>query len=376
MQPTRPSRLYYLDGLRGWAALVVVFYHATWELFGVCLPQIRIQYLSLANDGSLAVNVFFVLSGIVLTQSFLRTKAFSTVQRMALARYPRLAVPVAAASFICFLLIRSGLMFNQQAVDVVNRPDWLGLFYAQTPTVFSWARFSAYDVFFDYSIRNSYDSFLWTMPIEMKGSFVLFAGLLLSGSATSARWLYGGAALLLTQMEQPLLAPFVYGLAIADFMTSPFYDRIAHGALGNVLGFVSFGAAALMSGLFRTSHHGDRICGALAFAVVLGVVLSPRLRSFFQSGLSRWLGHISFPLYLIHSLVLCSLSCWSIIWLSHHEWSLSAIAGLVVPLTISASLLAAWLFSPVEHLAIKASHGFANLVLRTAPSKTRRSSEG
>lgn len=51
------GRLHYLDGLRGWAALAVVIFHSTWELFGAYTPRIRIRALSLATDGDLAVGI-------------------------------------------------------------------------------------------------------------------------------------------------------------------------------------------------------------------------------------------------------------------------------------------------------------------------------
>ncbi len=60
------SRIGALDGLRGWAALVVVVFHFTWEMWGVHFPVFRQFPASLIN-GQLAVSIFFTLSGYVLT---------------------------------------------------------------------------------------------------------------------------------------------------------------------------------------------------------------------------------------------------------------------------------------------------------------------
>lgn len=44
-------RLHYLDGLRGWAALAVVVFHATWESFKDYTPGVRTSAPGLVNDG-------------------------------------------------------------------------------------------------------------------------------------------------------------------------------------------------------------------------------------------------------------------------------------------------------------------------------------
>src|SRR5262249_47363679 len=61
------GRISALDGLRGWAALSVIVYHLTWELFGALYPIYRNPWLSIFGNGAFAVAVFFAISGYVLT---------------------------------------------------------------------------------------------------------------------------------------------------------------------------------------------------------------------------------------------------------------------------------------------------------------------
>jgi peptidoglycan/LPS O-acetylase OafA/YrhL len=80
-------RLKYLDGVRGWAALSVLIFHSSWELFGRVLPRLRTISFPLLNNGPLAVYIFFVLSGFVLSVGYLRTNDLELVRKLALRRY-------------------------------------------------------------------------------------------------------------------------------------------------------------------------------------------------------------------------------------------------------------------------------------------------
>jgi peptidoglycan/LPS O-acetylase OafA/YrhL len=70
-----PSRLLYLDGLRGFAALMVVLFHLwggaghpTWPVrLAPFVPQVTVDLLSpIGALGGSRVSLFFVLSGFLL----------------------------------------------------------------------------------------------------------------------------------------------------------------------------------------------------------------------------------------------------------------------------------------------------------------------
>ena len=280
---------------------------------------------------------------------------------MALGRYPRLAIPVTAASAIGFGLLSTGLLFNNQAAGLLDRPDWLGIVFQQSPSVSSWAKFSLYDVFFNYDLGRSYDPFLWTMPIEMAGSFILFSILLLAGPSLRVRVAYYAVAFILTWQLQPLLTPFVYGVACAEFMASGWFARLSTGWSGNLIGCTIFAIGALGSALHRS--HAMHSCGLLALAIVSGAAMSPALRCALQWPISRILGRLSFPLYLVHGFVVYGFSCWAALHLSAAGYPLQEMAALIIPASAALSLLAAYAFAPVERFAIWASHRIADAVL-------------
>ena len=81
----------YLDGLLGWAALIVLFGHLG-PVF--LIAKYKMYVMSFFMDGELAVHVFFVLSGFVLSIGFFESGKRIILKELLIRRYPRLAVPV------------------------------------------------------------------------------------------------------------------------------------------------------------------------------------------------------------------------------------------------------------------------------------------
>ena len=104
-------RFRFLDGLRGWAAVVVLLHH----LFIDGLPAnsfmadralwAKVFFL----NGTLAVSVFFVISGFSLSIRYLET-GDGGFGRIAAGRYLRLALPIFAICAVTYVLLVSGLI--------------------------------------------------------------------------------------------------------------------------------------------------------------------------------------------------------------------------------------------------------------------------
>lgn len=358
-----PARLGYLDGLRGWAALVVCFFHSTWQLFGTNLGVARLDALGFLNNGFVAVFVFFVLSGVVLCQPFLRTGDLRRLQRMAIGRYPRLAIPVAASLLLAVLAAGAGLNWIDASGAIAGRDNGMNGIYLDPHTgLLQWPKIAFYSAFFYSEQIDHFYPVLWTMPIEIAGSFMLFGAMALFGAARRLRLLAGAVALALTWIGAPNVAGFAAGALISEFIASPAYDAPWRRRLGDAIGVV------LLAGAFvgAIRHHmplSPRLYVPIAIPIVLAVVLSPRLQWLLQCRLSRFLGHVSFPLYLVHMLVILGPGGWAILRLHAAGLSLGATALLVVPAVLALSLLLAWLFSPVERFAVSASHRIARAML-------------
>ena len=85
-----------------------------------------------------------------------------------------------------------------------------------------------------------------------------------------------------------------------------------------------------------------------AAALVTAVHLSPDLMRWMSSRLSRLLGELSFALYLVHYVLLVTLTSHAVLWLDRRGRLDEAHAMGVFALTVVSSLLAAWVFTRVE----------------------------
>ncbi|THD46575.1 MAG: acyltransferase [Bradyrhizobium sp.] len=348
-----PSRLELLDGVRGWCALSVVLFHVFWEIFGVATPAFRNPVTGFFFDGDLAVCIFFVLSGEALSAAFFAGGGDAATIRLAIKRYPRLATPILAACLITFALDRLGLVFVAPASRVIPIVYWMRD-WLQEPLTFTYAmRYSLVDVFVGVKGGRAIIPMLWTMPIELLGSFVVFAILLMWKRLNRPRTLLLGLFIVATAMPTGSIANylscFFAGVAFADWRTQGLFMRV-----GERLGPGVWAAIVFFAAVDGTLHWFGCESGktAIAVALMFAVYASPALCAFFSSELSRALGRISFPLYLIQFPVLISVTSWMIVQTGAGggTLSLSAIWGISLA-SVAICLLAAIAFAPIERVA-------------------------
>ena len=369
---TRPGRLDVLDGVRGWCALSVVFFHVFWEIFGVLAPGFRNPVTGFLFDGQLAVCVFFVLSGDALSAAFFAGKGDAATVRLAIKRYARLATPILAASLVVFALVRLDWVFSQDAAPIVGRAVWMGAWLQVPPTFADALQYSLLDVFTGANPDRAINPMLWTMRVELPGSFIVFALLLIW------KWFSRPRALLLGLFAVSMAAPtgstanfltcFFAGVAFADWRARGVFAALERRFVW--LSLAGIGAIGAADGFM---HVYSWRAGKPAFAIVLvlAVYISPPLVAFFSGRLSRGLGRISFPLYLIQFPVLLSATSWLIVRAgAAGPPSLFAIWGISLA-SVAACLLAAIAFSPIESLTRRLCDGLVVLASAAFPALSK-----
>lgn len=352
----------FLDGLRGWASLMVVLSHLMPRLLTDLTPEYDHPWFNFITDGGLAIYIFFVLSGFALSVKFVDTRDTSVLTRSAAARYFRLAIPIFGASLLGHALMTADLMTHIEAAELFNSREWLGTFYNFESTLPWVLQFSFYNVLADYQGLQSYSPALWTMPIEFVGSFLVLGYCALLGKRTQQTGLpvlplLIGTALLMCYV--PIYSCFLIGYLLAEMFAdarlrdSRWTQRFA-GAL--------FVVPVACSTWFRTDSEPLMVLQATA--IVFAVSFSPWLRRFFSSRISEFLGTLSFPLYLVHFAVICSFTTTLYLWLHERPLSNLTISNITLISSVAVSLLAAWLFLPVEKFSIKASRQFSDFLLK------------
>lgn len=348
---SKNARLNHLDGLRGWAALIVLIGH-TMGTLAVVTPFFNHPIFLFITNGHLSVFVFFILSGFALSAKFIESPGTYSVVPAVAARYFRLSIPIFFTSAIAFLLLKSGLFFNQEAATVIGS-DWLSIFFKFAPSLNSLFTFSFYSAFFDYTQNMNYNTNLWTMPIEFQGSLFiyLFIAVFLSNLHANKKIrliaMIMGTFLLL--FIYPEISCFGIGYLLAElyqdkpkFMQHHFFHYIS------TILFV----CPIYFSIFKPEICNSWETALIATITVFSVCFSPILNQAFSSKISKFFGKISFPLYLIQMSVICSLFSYFIIHFLSLPYNHLLISTLILFLTIALSIFIAYLLLPLEKASI------------------------
>jgi peptidoglycan/LPS O-acetylase OafA/YrhL len=363
------SRYAFLDGLRGWGALFVLLFHVVaWDISFVDAAYRPWVGRLLPFNGPFAVAVFFVVSGFSLSIRHVETRDRTSLARLALGRYVRLTIPIFAACVATHLAIASGLMNIG--------PDRHLFFVKMFPFEPTWShllQFSLFDVYFDYSLSKSYLGVLWTMPLELFGSFILLALLAVSPRRPKAFVLFfvGASALALVfrfDKFAAYVALFCIGAALAQAFHTGWLDRIPRWLLVAAL------LASVIAPLVYTRRNWEPytiVCVATGIFVAACIGIE-QIRTFLSGPLSSRLGVISFPLYLMHGAVIHIVGE-PIMRFYGYTTATAIVADVCV---IVLSIATACLFAPVDRFAQHCSRRFSSSVMDAFRSRTAAAEAG
>lgn len=372
---TNVTRVDFLDGIRGWASFVVLLEHILMSFLVLTTPFLKYDRERLMADisssnyldilcgifikfityGRLSVLIFFVLSGYALSVGQLNLEK----RKLALAttsRYFRLLIPILITSLIAYALLKLDLMFNLEVATTPEKSsNWLGTFYKFDASIKDVIKFSFYDVFFKYDNGKSYNSNLWTMPIEIIGSFMIYTYLGIYRSTEKINWKVILPSSIGLFIFKPLYSCFLIGYIIAE-INKKYDGDYLFGILKTnkieIFFLLIFFTSAILSSYFRGN---DYVTCLFASFIVISVSFSKNLKSFFSNGLSSYLGRISFPLYLIQIPIICSLS--SFLYLKLPAFGFDIVTSNLINFfsTIVVSLISATLLLPIEKISVKYS---------------------
>jgi len=368
-QTYEPKHLPALDGVRGIAILLVILVHLS-----AILRDMGIQrYLGF---GWIGVDLFFVLSGFLITRILLDTRNDSRYyQRFYIRRglriWPLYYVYLVASILFVHLLGRvfahSHGDFGSAGPPSITTPLWMYLFFMQNlywPSLF--CSKDAMAVTWSLCIE---EHFYFAWPVCVRNSAV-------------ATLKYALAALLVLSPCMRILAiyvlrgnPYSTWLQTIDRFTPLHLDAIATGCLLCLLwekicsltwqfrlfaGAFLFGLAAT---IFCMMLEQNKIVYSFCFSALaimffglVGMSLNGWLRPLFTHPFLRYIGKISYGLYLIHPYVFLFLQSHRFqakLGLSRHVQAGEWIAAI---LAVSISLLIAsisWKFYESRMLALK-----------------------
>lgn len=362
-------RIIFLDGIRGWASVIVFLSHAIPCFLASKYTFLKTPILIFITDGNFAVSVFFVLSGIALTINYFRTKDTTVLLHLAIRRYPRLLLPIAASTFLGVAFFKLGLFYNHEAAPLLDSQWWLANHFSDKRTLQEILHFVSAEVFINKVHPWGYNINLWTMNIEFLGSFAVIAFCMFIYPLKRAAFLAIPGLIAIYFCD--FFIPFFFGVVISrhiHFMVqfSARTRTIERWCIG--LSCVMLAATILFSTLSRNLPFDtpdivrtETLSTLFAGLLVIAVAINKHLRALLSTPLSRYLGHLSFPLYLTHLIVICSFSSFLYLHLQHFQ-SL-VVCLILIPSTTAVSLLVAHAFAPVETCAIALSRRISRFLV-------------
>lgn len=373
-RPAPDTKLHAFDAVRGLAALGVVWHHFLQAFFpgiyGAPLnPFIRVSY-----EGAFHVRVFFVLSGFVLSLSYFRKHRLETLRSLAVRRYFRFFAPVAASILFAYALLATGLFFNEECGRLMGLSpnNWMWLTYRFPPDFLEACKQIIWSTYFDFSSQKSYNVVLWTMGLELKGSFLVIAFLALFGELRH-RWLvYLVLCVILHQTLGGLgsiYCCFLVGVALCDLYAIGFRLKDAT-AITLVVAGLGLGGVVpgwLAKRGISLTEEGRLECFCIGACFLLaGVAASPTVQRWLSLRPLVFLGKISFPLYLVHVPILFSAGAGSYC-LFHSSLGRFGATTVAAFVTLTASLVLSWLGSlTLEPFAIWSGRVVENWLSRPA----------
>ncbi|KAL3428419.1 hard surface induced protein 3-like protein [Phlyctema vagabunda] len=355
--PSEPPSIHptaYLDGLRGWASLFVLIYHSTYDYhpkrsqgYGVDpkhshfiqLPILRVLY-----SGPNMVWVFYAISGFALSLKPLQYIQHGQMDKLLLAisssvfrRMVRLYLPVLTVTFIAMLGVQAGAF--REETYITTPPDFARDYkkpgaiphYADVfSQLHDWLRQMESQMRMASSSpkRNSYNPHSWTIPVEFDGSMVVFAVLLTLAKARTWMRISSTAALViyLWYIRRGVAVQlFLAGVLLAEVyvqqqLQKPWTQLVVGSVAARPLSWLAFVSALFLISMpwvhgadtpgYRTLTHfaSDATWRELGVPLlILSVQLNRTLQWLFTTPVSRYLGRISFALYLCQFLVIYTL---------------------------------------------------------------------
>lgn len=327
MQNKKSRRLLFIDGLRGIAACMVMFYHL----------GNRTGLRPVSRFGYLGVGIFFVISGFVITSTLLnREITIGTVGRFFGRRFVRLDIPywvnIAVTAFLGIALYRFGAPVHrytdgQIAVNAIYLQGILGV----------------------QPINQVY----WTLCLEIQFYLTLVMGLWTARKLRvdlSSPWFQGVflVGLLASLLAGAHLLPSPRGAMF------PYWWAFALGALicwwraGRLSWTVLAVAFILSAALPVTAQIPWRVTAVLVGALIVAAARMDTFGTWLRGPIAQFFGRISYSLYLFHALIGWEAQTFALRYMGQY-------AALVFGIAVS--ILTAWFaYVVVEKPAIILSH--------------------
>ncbi len=374
------NKVLYLDGIRGFAAFMVFCHHFLLSFYSAHYFFTReLQHLpndwelkygqsvfSVLTNGNYFVNVFFVLSGLVLSRKYYRTNNFSDLVSGAHRRFLRLYIPIAFTIILVYILMLSGLFYNHEAGKFV-KSQWCYENSFHFPDVgVQFIQALLYNALLNGD--QTFNTTFWTMPIELYGSLFVFAFLALTHTIKNRKNMLILLVIFCFFSNSMNVAMFSVGISLnlienKTLLANKYLNTLI--ALLILLAGLTIGSYpsnnSIKNTLFENMdpymmNYAGWFHPVGAYLLVLSIVLSPALQKVFSMRIFAFLGYISFSLYLLHVPLISSFGSYLLI-RTHNQIGYNQSVLLVFVTTAILLLFVSWLMTKyIDEGGVKLAH--------------------
>ena len=310
-----PAHVAYLDSMRGLAALMVIGAHYvnSYDLpcrSDLCNILLTDMPLHLWWDGGAAVSLFFVLSGLVLSLRYFRHGASADLSIVSLAKYfigrvCRIWPPYLVVLSVSALLYqRYQTVASSLPVTIPEQNDWLPYLWGHEA---GWREFFQDSFLLGMRMEMVYLPQAWTLSIELVLSLLVPLGGFLATRSTPRLILFTIFAIMFLHAS-PFLFHFMLGILIAKYQerlgsrlrTKTLYRRCIF-----VLGLILYTLGESFTDKINPVLIGC-LTGLGAALLILVAFGSLRMQQVLSLSWFRYIGKISYSIYLVHFAVLIS----------------------------------------------------------------------
>lgn len=326
----KENRLTYLEGLRGVAALMVFLCHFCYAFYfalystkiieanmpGNLDAYLAVTPLNILYNGKLAVQIFFILCGYVISIKYFKTGNKDYLVKSAVKRYFRLLIPIIFLEVVTFFLMKMGAYHNEAAAVISKSQDWFMNFNRQTPTVLTLLK----EIFLDAFLGEPfyYNNVLWIIKYEFLGSLMVYTILYFTGKWKYRDVLY--VILILVSIRSFYVSIFI-GMFLCDLMHQEhslvrFCRNKFILLISTLVGLVFATYPAAGQNLNHTFYRYLGTPRVIIFYVIGTTLLfwvllnSEWMQKLLNNNIFQILGKYSFGIYLIHFPVIATFSAW------------------------------------------------------------------
>jgi len=304
------SRVSAVDGLRCIAVLGVIFYH---YLYRFSYPHFEVSYTpyifapSIMEYGFFGVQLFFVISGFVISQTLEKSQTFSVFM---IKRFVRLWPSLVLCSIITFL-----------SVKVFDPDQHFPIFHSKTIMDFvpglTFTPASIWNWLLNQNNIEYIDTAYWSLFVEML--FYFFGGIIffIKPRAFLNNWLLINLVLTVIRIISSPKLQFLFPESINDafgwmyslylklhvsywvyFSLGIFFNTLYKKERPTLTSFIIMALLVILELYFLKGALSFIFLGIIALFVIL--VYRENWLAFLKLKIIVWIGLISYPLYLLH----------------------------------------------------------------------------